>query len=224
MSDNKYYDDFYSKTNWKQNNLLVTFGTRAYINIFKTQLKKTNITICDVGCATGRFTNAISKLGYSVKGFDFSNIAIEKAKKSFPLLDFSCQDATDLKYSEKFDVFFVNGFSLFNTQDFKSAQDIIKYWTRFLKKQGALLIISKTDFSGNITNGWHYHTKAQINEMFEVDGFSTQVYYIHSSLKYLCLLPFVKFWLKLSEIISSLLFNKILNLPLRSITILIKND
>jgi len=224
MDDLKYYQDFYSKTDWKQNNLLITFGTKAYINILNNLLKKKHSSFCDVGCGTGRFTNVISKLGYPVKGFDFSSVAIEKAKKSFPQLDFSCRDATDLRYIEKFDVFFVNGFSLFNTLDFISVQSVIKYWTRFLNKEGAILIISKTDFSGKIRNGWHYHTKVQIDEMFNIEGFSTQVCYIHSSLKYLCLFPFVRFWLKLSIIISGLLFNKILKLPLRSLIIITKND
>ena len=224
MADNKHYEDFYSKTDWKQYNLLIAFGTKAYLNIFEGLTGKHYQKICDVGCGTGKFTNVISKLGYTVKGFDFSNAAIQKAKKAYPNLDFTCQDATDLKYTEKFDAFFVNGFSLFNTLDLNSAKSLIRYWTQFLNKEGAIFILSKTDFSARIHNGWHYHTKAQVNEMFNLEGLSTQVYYIHSSLKYLCLLPFAKIWLKVASILSGLIFNKILKLPLRSLIIITKND
>lgn len=223
MSDQKYYQDFYSKTDWKQNNLLIKFGTKAYINILSSVLKKKPNSFCDVGCGSGRFTNAISKLGYSSKGLDFSSVAIEKARISFPHLDFICQDATDLRYTEKSDIFFVNGFSLFNTLDSQLVQKTIAYWSQFLNDEGAILIISKTDFSGNLINGWYYHTKVQVDEMFTMQEFSTQCFYIHSSLKYFCLLPFIKFWIKTSEFLSLFLYNKILKQPLRSIIIITKN-
>lgn len=224
MNDQTFYQDFYSRTDWKQNKLIITLGTRAYLNIFTGLLQRNYSNFCDVGCGTGRFTKILSQFGYSIKGFDFSGKAIERAKKAFPELDFSCQDATDLKYTEKFDVFFVNGFSLFNTLDFTLVKDTIAYWSQFLNNNGAIFCISKTDFSGKIKSGWHYHTKAQVDEMFHIDGFSTQVHYIHSSLKYICLLPFTRFCLKLAEIVSDKLFNKLLKLPLRSLIILTKND
>jgi trans-aconitate 2-methyltransferase len=69
--------------------------------------------ILDVGCGDGKITAGLAKRvpnGF-VLGVDISKEMIDFAKKTFPQeqyqnLDFSLQDAKDLKYQERFDVIF----------------------------------------------------------------------------------------------------------------------
>ena len=51
--------------------------------------------VIEFGSGLGFFTSQISKLGFNVLGLDISNTAVQKAKESFPEIDFRVGSVTD---------------------------------------------------------------------------------------------------------------------------------
>jgi ubiquinone/menaquinone biosynthesis C-methylase UbiE len=79
---------------------------------FRKYLTKEGAKILDVGCGTGRTTYPLHKLGFDVIGIDISEPMIEKAKSTFPEVDFRVGNACELEFeSEVFDyvLFSFNG-------------------------------------------------------------------------------------------------------------------
>ncbi|MBP9095000.1 MAG: class I SAM-dependent methyltransferase [Ignavibacteria bacterium] len=66
--------------------------------------------LLDVGCGDGTFAGYAESKGLRVHGIDFSETAIEKAKKKFPNVKFSVGDAENLEFeSDFFDYITCNG-------------------------------------------------------------------------------------------------------------------
>lgn len=81
----------------------------GFEELLKTTLKivknlKEIKTVIDVGCGPGIYANALTQLGLSVTGIDYSSSVINKAKKMFPHLNFIEGTAYNLPTKEKFDL------------------------------------------------------------------------------------------------------------------------
>jgi trans-aconitate methyltransferase len=64
--------------------------------------------ILDLGCGTGRLTAQIAASGARVVGVDSSPEMIEKARRSYPSLEFVLADARDFDLKQPFDAVFSN--------------------------------------------------------------------------------------------------------------------
>ncbi len=64
--------------------------------------------ILDMGCGTGYLTSAIAASGAIVKGIDNAAAMIEKAKASYPAIDFQLASVIDYNEPEKYDAIFSN--------------------------------------------------------------------------------------------------------------------
>lgn len=65
-------------------------------------------TILDVGCGTGTLTEKIRETGAIVTGIDASGEMINKARESFPGIQFFVKDATNFSFEKSFDAAFSN--------------------------------------------------------------------------------------------------------------------
>ena len=74
--------------------------------------------VLDLGCGTGVLTNEISEFAKEIIGVDASAAMIEKAKATYPNLQFIVKDACLLEWEEYFDAVFSNAvFHFIKTQD-----------------------------------------------------------------------------------------------------------
>jgi len=64
--------------------------------------------VLDIGCGTGTLTGAIAGFTRAVIGIDASPAMIEKAKETYPGLEFHVMDACALPWRERFDAVFSN--------------------------------------------------------------------------------------------------------------------
>ncbi|MBQ3347804.1 MAG: methyltransferase domain-containing protein [Synergistaceae bacterium] len=64
--------------------------------------------VIDLGCGTGVLTNALSERGYNVTGIDASDEMLEKARASFPAVNFVKGDAVNFVVDAPVDVVFSN--------------------------------------------------------------------------------------------------------------------
>lgn len=64
--------------------------------------------ILDLGCGTGYLTNLIAQAGARVTGIDTSPAMIERAKATWPDLDFRVLSATDMHFDSPFNAVFSN--------------------------------------------------------------------------------------------------------------------
>lgn len=65
--------------------------------------------VLDLGCGSGRISDALFKKGYNVEGIDISKMLIEKAKKRNKNIKFSVGDANKLTLSKKYDTIILYG-------------------------------------------------------------------------------------------------------------------
>lgn len=92
--------------------------------------------ILDLGCGTGYLTNLIAESGIEVIGIDNSETMIEKAKASYPDLDFRVMSADDFSFDTKFDAIFSNAVLHWVL----NYQQAIKCMYNNLKKGGRIVI------------------------------------------------------------------------------------
>ena len=64
--------------------------------------------VVDLGCGSGALTEKLQEKGYDVLGVDASSDMIDAAKKSYPDIDFICDDILSFDLKEKADVIFSN--------------------------------------------------------------------------------------------------------------------
>jgi 2-polyprenyl-3-methyl-5-hydroxy-6-metoxy-1,4-benzoquinol methylase len=132
------YGDTYDKE-------IFTQGTVGECDFLEKEFKfNKSFKILDVGCGTGRHSIELTKRGYAVKGIDFSegqlSKAREKAKKENLNIDFQQSDARHLSFKKEFDAAFMlceGGFPLMETDEMNF--EILKGISRALNKDGLFL-------------------------------------------------------------------------------------
>ena len=91
QEDASFYDNCYSK----DNDYKLSPSESRFYSMWKYILDKLIVdktTILDVGCGTGQFGNMAKKRGHKYIGVDFSEVAIEHAKKNVKGCKFYCRD------------------------------------------------------------------------------------------------------------------------------------
>jgi len=70
----------------------------------KKEISDKKLSICDLGCGMGEGVNLFKSYfnDSEITGVDFSNYAIEKARKKYPNVSFDCVDITD--FEKQYDV------------------------------------------------------------------------------------------------------------------------
>jgi SAM-dependent methyltransferase len=104
--------------------------------------------VLDVGSATGYYTEAFRLTGYASVGLEYSDVAIEQAKKNFPACRFVQMNGFEPSFQEQFDVVFCRGFSGTNTHDLDFIASWINRYMPLLTSNGFFVLAYSTDYSG----------------------------------------------------------------------------
>lgn len=129
--------------------------------------------ILDVGCAKGFFTNSFRKNGFTSIGIDYSEIAIDIAKKNFKNCEFKVMDAFNPKFNnEMFGLVFMRGFSGTNTHNLEFVKNLIDKYYKIIRDGGLLILAYSSDFTGkeaiNETANW---SMQEINKFISIISF-----------------------------------------------------
>ena len=76
--------------------------------------------ILDLGCGSGQLTSKINEFAKETIGIDKSAEMMTDAKSKFPNIEFQVADASNFRFTEKFDSIFSNA-TLHWVKDFKNA-------------------------------------------------------------------------------------------------------
>jgi len=114
---------------------------------------KSKPELLDVGCATGYYTESFRLAGCKVTGLDYSEIAVEQAKKNFPECTFIQMNGFEPSFTRKFDVIFCRGFSGANTHDLNFIAGWMNKYMSFLTDGGFFVFAYSSDFSGKEKEG-----------------------------------------------------------------------
>jgi SAM-dependent methyltransferase len=146
--------------------------------------------VLDVGCGTGYYTALLRDIGYTARGIDLSEVAIERARRRYPGIRFDVRDAfAEPVESERCDAVFVQGFSGLNTDDVALKRERIRRLMRHARDEGTLLVVGGSTLPGEglMEGGWYQHSWKQIVETARIPEFRvTGPYATH---EYLFLLP-----------------------------------
>lgn len=224
MAKEEYYNEFYAKQDWKHIPTITKYKTKAYVKIAQSVFKKNIKRVVDAGCGTGIHSAILQSFNYEVSGFDFSEIAIQKAKKRFESIDFRVLDGNKINYQPNIDCFIALGFSPFNTTDFAKTTSLLEYWKSFLTESGLIVITTRTDFSQKSPTGWYFHSEDDLNQLYSKDNLRKQVIYLYPPLWTLVyVIPKSKRLVLFISFLSRVIFAKWLNRYVTAILIL-QND
>lgn len=115
--------------------------------------RKTPVRLLDVGCATGFYTESFRRLGCDVVGLDYSEVALEKARRLFPECAFVQMNGFAPHFNEKFDIIFCMGFSGANTHDLAFMAEWINRYMEFITPGGFFIFSYSSNFSGKEKEG-----------------------------------------------------------------------
>lgn len=160
IMNKKFYNNNY---NGKHGNFAESLEDKLYcMNIIKELLKdiellgyrlNKNDNVLDIGCSTGTFCECFEEIGYKVTGIDYSDIAINKAKKRNLKCEFMVMDALNPVLNKKYNMIFMRGLSIvINTHDLNFLVDLINKYYLLLNKKGILTIAFTSNFSGIESN------------------------------------------------------------------------
>jgi len=135
--------------------------------IVRKYIQKNPLKILDLGGGTGEYSVLLQKLNYDVTLFDFSEQAIHRAKK-IGVNSTICDDFLSYDFkNNKFDIVFVKGFSLLNTDDEKNFISLIERMKSILTSDGCIVYMGQTDLSRQWTDsGWYQLGKNEIKNYF----------------------------------------------------------
>jgi 2-polyprenyl-3-methyl-5-hydroxy-6-metoxy-1,4-benzoquinol methylase len=145
MNSKQWYETLfenYAKTYEKES---FTQGTDGECDFIEQELNHNkSLKIVGVGCGTGRHSIELTKRGYSVTRFDFSEsqlaLALEKTIKENLTISFLKHDAIDLPFNKEFDLAIMlceGGFPLMETDEMNF--EILKSVTKSLKDNAKVI-------------------------------------------------------------------------------------
>jgi 2-polyprenyl-3-methyl-5-hydroxy-6-metoxy-1,4-benzoquinol methylase len=108
---------------------------KKIINYLQNKYKN-NVSLIDVGCASGDFLYSLTKKNFDLTGIDFSKASIKTAKKKVNSATFKIQDLNkEIKLKEKYDICTCLGTLSIFDNSFKIINNLIK----IVKKNGELI-------------------------------------------------------------------------------------
>ncbi len=143
INSTQYWDQRFI-ADWKENNGIAQsqfFSRVAVDNLpawFTRYVKQHQPSFCDWGCAMGNGTKILHELLslQNITGIDFSTVAIEEARSTYPAINFI---ATDISKDEDFPQFDII-FSSNTLEHFNNPWEILEKLSRFAKKFIVILI------------------------------------------------------------------------------------
>ena len=156
------------ETKYKKEGLPVSpYFKKQFQYIQKKYIKRNNLKILDLGGGTGEFSLLLQELNNEVTLFDFSKEAAKKAK-DMGVLSIICNDFLTYDFKDdKYDVVFVKGFSLLNTDDKDTFLALIERMKGLLTNDGYIVYMGQTDLSASWTeSGWYQLGTDDINNYF----------------------------------------------------------
>ncbi len=166
----KYYDLFYENSEFEYYDEVTT---RKFL---KALMKKAGVSppmsILDVGCATGFYTEQLRKIGLGAVGIDLSPVGVSKGHEKYPEVSLAAGDAAAMPFKPKtFNAIFMFGCSLTNTRDLNAIKAYHTYLTEYLRLGGVVISIGGSDFSGRkaATSEWIYHSYGEILRFVDRD-------------------------------------------------------
>jgi len=146
---NEYNKRFSSDKNlWGSENIRHCLSIAKKVSVYSKQNQKKGLTLLDVGCATGFFTKAFSKLGYNAYGLDYSEVAIVKASNYHPECHFLHGDGFNPTIKNTFDLIFCKGFSGANTHDLEFVASWANKYIKILNHNGVFVFSYSSNFTG----------------------------------------------------------------------------
>jgi len=139
MDTKRYYDDiYYTKEGriTKMQGFCVKSVLRERQFILKWALKKMPLSILDLGCGKGHFTDFMESRGYDVTGVDISRVVISQAKKLYPKCKFLIHNLEYSPLQKKYDM-------IYSTQVIEHIFDLDRFLTNIrnsLDSNGILIL------------------------------------------------------------------------------------
>jgi SAM-dependent methyltransferase len=134
------------------------------------------LKILDAGCGDGRLAAVLSNLGFKVVRIDFSQNAINYARKLVPKADFICMNIYEIgkykEFHEQFDVLVL--MEVLEHLNPITYQQVLKDLSTVLREQG-VLILSVPSTRTSLTNIQHYKhfSLSDINTIINESGLFT---------------------------------------------------
>lgn len=177
-------------------------------NVLKLS-KKECPKVLDVGCGNGHYSFMFDKYGAKVTGFDIDKTLIEKASEKKKELNsnalFLIADGRfpERSFSEKFDVIFMSGFSLFKSNLNKK---LMEKYLSLLDSGGKLVFAHTSNLNGLVReSGCKNYKINNIKELFESSDCKIEKIYFydrHVIIKILRYFVLNKFSTKIHILIS----------------------
>ena len=150
-----YYEKFYGSGGWKYNipGEIAWLGERLFTPL--GIVLHEDYSVLEAGCGMGMQAEALRQLGASVTGVDSSEAGIASAREKYPEATFVCCDLAVFHeldgYPKQFDLVFIRGLSWFHYKLEDDADAHLGYLMQFVKPGGHVVLLIKTDFSGEYT-------------------------------------------------------------------------
>ena len=175
----KYYKAHYERKNKFRDDLLnpetlyqFLALKKCFLNsLYKINLNKKESRIIDIGCGSASQLISLVSLGFNqdnLFGIDINKIDINFAKKNYPLLNLSCQDATNLEFKNNYFDLTYESTLFVQITDNKVSQRIANEMIRITKKGGYLILFDWRYGKFNNSN-FLACNKRRIKELFKVD-------------------------------------------------------
>lgn len=111
------------------------------------------LSLLDVGCALGYYTEAFRLEGFDAYGLDYSEVAIRRASELHPQCHFFHADGFNPDPGKKFDLIFCKGFSGANTHDINFVASWTEKYISLLNPGGKFVFSYSSDYSGKEKDG-----------------------------------------------------------------------
>lgn len=147
----KRYNTYYSSVDEKKRIPSSVFRNISNIEKELYRLDGTRLygkKILDIGSGLGDYCEVFRIKGNKVIGIDYSDEAINKAQKRFPLCTFLHMDGFNPIFDESFDIIFCKGFSGANTHDIDFVANWTNKYVKYLNPGGYFIFAYSSTFSG----------------------------------------------------------------------------
>ncbi len=171
---------------------------KSSTNVIDLLFPKRGENILDFGCGTGHLTNEIKSSGAYVKGIDISEEMIERARNSYPNINFGTGNIISYTENERYDGIFSNAVLHWIPQ--KDHVNLLKSVHALLKPHGRF--VAEFDAKGNVSgiissldkavsvlkernvvreninisaeNLWYHPSLSEYKELLENNGFNAE--------------------------------------------------
>lgn len=108
--------------------------------LFSKIQKNINNSVLELGCGVGYKSQIIYELGYKVKAIDFSEVAIERARRWWDSgIVFSCEDFYSITELSQYDILYTSSFSPIRNQFKVKDSEVFNQIFRMIKSGGYLI-------------------------------------------------------------------------------------